>query len=410
MVAAMVLGILHLGSQSSSAVEFCNTTPIVGTGGIGPAAPYPSPITVSGLTGTVTDVNVRLLDVRTRGDNNSPPQHWVEDADVMVSAPNNAGVILMSDAGGDNNETSGPVVDADLTFDQQAPTQLPADTGPLTSGTYRPVDDDDDVGAQVPANDDNWPAPAPAPTSTSLDTFNGIDPNGTWNLWMVDDQTQAGVNINGGWCIDIITTGGGTPTTVTPTTATPTTMTPTTMTPTTMTPTTMTPTTMTPTTVTPTTMTPTTMTPTTMTPTPTTSAPTTTSTTFPAGTCGGLTPTIVGSGGDDNLVGTAGPDVIAGGGGADTIAGLGGDDVICGGDGNDQILGGDGADRIFGDAGIDQIYGENGADTVSGGADSDRLFGGNDNDALSGDAGIDQCIGEAGTDTAAGCELVIDVP
>ena len=363
-VAAMVLAILNLTSRSSLAVEFCNTTPIIGTGGIGPAAPYPSPIVVSGLTGTVTDVNVRLLDVRTRGDNNSPPQHWAEDADVMVSAPNNAGVILMSDAGGNNDVTSGPVVDADLTFDQQAPTQLPADTGPLTSGTYRPVDDDDDVGAQVPANDDNWPAPAPAPSSASLNTFNGIDPNGTWNLWMVDDQTQAGVDINGGWCIDITTTGGG----GTSTTSTSTTMA------------------------------------------TTTSSTSTTSTTFPAGTCGGRTPTIVGTGGDDNLVGTAGPDVIAGGGGADTIAGLGGDDVICGGDGNDQILGGDGADRIFGDAGIDQIYGENGADTLSGGADSDRLFGGNDNDALSGDAGIDQCIGDAGTDTAAGCELVIDVP
>jgi hypothetical protein len=42
---------------------------------------------VSGLTGTITDVNVRLLGITTAGDNNNPPEHWVEDVDVMLSSP-----------------------------------------------------------------------------------------------------------------------------------------------------------------------------------------------------------------------------------------------------------------------------------------------------------------------------------
>ena len=342
----MVLGVLSVSSTPSFAVQFCNTTPIIGPGGTGPANVYPSSIVVSGLTGTVTDVNVTLLDVSTTGDNNSPPQHWVEDADVLVSAPNNSNVILMSDAGGNNDLTSGPVVDADLTFDDQAPNQLPADTGPLVSGTYRPVDDDDDVGPQPGFEQDVWASPAPTPSnSTSLSTFNGIDPNGTWNLWLVDDQTQGAVRINGGWCVDILTTGGGGTTTTLP-------------------------------------------------PTTTTLPPTTTtSTTAPPGLlCDGRTPTIVGTSGGERIVGTAGPDVIMGLGGDDQILGLGGDDVICAGAGNDQLIGGEGNDRLFGEAGSDYVVGENG------------------NDALNGGTEADQCHGGAGTDSAVACEGITGTP
>ena len=113
----IVVGILQLTSGTSYAVEFCNTAPIETQFGAGPAVPYPSPITVSGLTGTVTDVNVRLLGITTRGDNNNPPQHWVEDVDVMLSSPDNRTAILMSDAGGDNNNSSGPVNGVNLTLD-----------------------------------------------------------------------------------------------------------------------------------------------------------------------------------------------------------------------------------------------------------------------------------------------------
>jgi hypothetical protein len=288
-VAAMVAGFLNLTSGASFAVQFCNTAPIPGTGGTGPSGLYPSPIVVSGLSGTVTDVNVSLIRIRTRGDNNSPPQHWVEDIDVMVSAPTpSKNVTLMSDAGGDNDISQGPVVDVNLTFDDQAANQLPADVK-FASGTYRPVDDDDDMGEAQPV--DVWDAPAPTPTeSTSLSTFNGIDPNGTWNLWVVDDTNQAATDINGGWCVDILTTGGGggttstsTSTTLGPTTSTST-STSTTLAPTTST-STSTSTTLAPTTST-STSTSTTLAPTTSTSTststtlaPTTSTSTSTSTT-----------------------------------------------------------------------------------------------------------------------------------
>jgi pimeloyl-ACP methyl ester carboxylesterase len=85
-----------------------------------------------------------------------------------------------------------------------------------------------------------------------------------------------------------------------------------------------------------------------------------------AQTCDGLSVTIAGTAGDDDLVGTMGADVIAGLGGNDRIKGLEGDDVICGGAGDDDLLGDEGADRLFGDAGND---------TMEGGVDDDRCDG-----------------------------------
>jgi Ca2+-binding RTX toxin-like protein len=79
--------------------------------------------------------------------------------------------------------------------------------------------------------------------------------------------------------------------------------------------------------------------------------------------CNGLTPTIVGTAGNDTIAGGSGRDVILALAGNDTIKGNDGDDVVCGGDGNDTIEGGNGADWIDGGGGSDSIRGDNGYDT-----------------------------------------------
>ena len=89
--------------------------------------------------------------------------------------------------------------------------------------------------------------------------------------------------------------------------------------------------------------------------------------------CGGLTPTLVGTNGDDRIDGTSGVDVIVGGAGNDRIRGLGGNDVICGGAGNDRIIGGPGADRLFGGFGDDDLAGSAGRDILTGGPGNDYL-------------------------------------
>src|SRR5680860_407267 len=74
-------------------------------------------------------------------------------------------------------------------------------------------------------------------------------------------------------------------------------------------------------------------------------------------TCGGRTPTKVGTSANEIIRGTSGADVIHGLGGRDLIFGSGGDDVICGGDGNDAIAGDAGRDQLDGGLGVDACNG-----------------------------------------------------
>ncbi len=173
---------------------FCNTGPI-GVPASGPAQPYPSNITVSGLTGTLSKVTAALNGV----------SHAVPvDLDILLAGPvAGMNLVLLSDAGGTSAVTGRNVV-----LDDAAAASVPA---PLTSGTFRPTDDDSD-GADL------FPAPAPIPTTaTGLATFNGSAPNGTWSLWVIDDATGDAGSISGGWCVTLTTTA---PTTTT-VTATP---------------------------------------------------------------------------------------------------------------------------------------------------------------------------------------------
>jgi hypothetical protein len=408
---AMVVAafLVPLVSTGSGAVQVCNnnnpitfTPPPQPTQAVLPLLPYPSEINVTGFTGSITDVNVIL---------NGFTYPAPEDIDLLLVAPNGTSVLVMSDIGGPNDGVFRRVTNINLVFDDQAAANAPVDEQ-LGSGTFRPTDDDIDEMQFVPDNAEFFPAPAPAVGGSALTAFNGLDPNGVWRLYVVDDEPgPPEPGSFSGWCIDITTSVTGTtaPTTTGPTTTTTTTgpTTTTTTTAPTTTTTTTAPTTTTTTAPTTTTTAPTTTTtaaPTTTTTGPTTTTtvgpttttttgPTTTTTTGPApGTCDGLTPTIVGTSGNDNMFGTPGNDVIVGGGGNDSISGLRGNDVICGGAGNDRLIGGDGDDRLFGEAG------------------SDQLFGGPGNDTLNGGLNADQCFGEAGTDTAAACETISGLP
>lgn len=132
----------------------------------------------------------------------------------------------------------------------------------------------------------------------------------------------------------------------------------------------------------------------------------------------GLTPTIVGTAGNDNLTGTPGDDVIFGLGGNDKIAGRGGNDIICGGDGNDELSGGNGNDELYGDDGADKLAGDRGNDDLYAGTGAgDQLAGGNGDDRLDAFDGVgddasiagkhvagDTCVGDAG-DFEAQCEF-----
>jgi hypothetical protein len=173
-------GLLVAGPGLVRGATFSNATPVnlpVGA----PASPYPSPIAVSQITGTVTRVAVTL---------NNLSHVFPDDLDVLLVGPGGQKVMLMSDAGGGN-----AVNNINLTFAHGSGATLP-DAGQITSGTFEPTDYQ--AGESLPG-----PAP-PGPYETDLTVFNGANPNGTWQLFTHDDATfNGGGSIGGGWRLDL---------------------------------------------------------------------------------------------------------------------------------------------------------------------------------------------------------------
>jgi uncharacterized repeat protein (TIGR01451 family)/uncharacterized delta-60 repeat protein len=149
---------------------------------VGPAVPYPSTITVSNITEVIKRVEVTL-------DNVAHPSP--ADLDVLLVGPQGQQVLLMSDAGA-NLALSG----AFIRFAGDSTNALP-DAAQITNGTYHPTD-------YPPA--EVFPAPAPAgPYDTNFAVFNATSPNGTWSLYVVDDQSGGSGAIAGGWRLTIFT-------------------------------------------------------------------------------------------------------------------------------------------------------------------------------------------------------------
>jgi len=146
------------------------------------ATPYPSSIAVSGMTGVVTRVQVTLL-----GLNHSYP----DDIDMLLVAPGGRKTLLMSDAGG-----TFPITDANIIFDDTAP-PIP-NSSEIVSGTYAP--------ANWQAGSDIFSSPAPAgPYSSALGILGGINPNGTWSLYIADDIPENEGSLAEGWSLSIST-------------------------------------------------------------------------------------------------------------------------------------------------------------------------------------------------------------
>ena len=214
-VLALALG-AGASSIASAQTQFTNATPIAVADGTRPnpglGAPYPSVIVVSGLSGTLIDVNVRV---------NGLTSTFPDDMALLLVAPNGARMVIQSDAGGDTDVTN-----LTYTLDDQAGSALP-DGGPLTSGTFRPTSAGDNdtfpiSGVDPPPVDcqppGECPQPAPAGTATLNGTFGGIDPNGSWKLYAVDQGPGDVHTLTGGWTIEITASGAPTPTeTSTPT-------------------------------------------------------------------------------------------------------------------------------------------------------------------------------------------------
>src|SRR5688572_18168171 len=103
---------LFVGVVNANAATYCSVGSIP-VSGSSTANSYPAAINVTGLTGTVTDVNVRLHNL-THG--------TIDDVAVAVEAPNGQSIMLMSGVG------RFQVTDATLTIDDEAGQQFQSET------------------------------------------------------------------------------------------------------------------------------------------------------------------------------------------------------------------------------------------------------------------------------------------
>lgn len=154
------------------------------------ADPYPAMIDVQGFKrARIVDVNLTLRNLN---------HTYSKDVDVLLVAPGGRNAIVMGDAGSDLSALEAEVSNITVTLDDEAAQPLPEGDGkPLTAGSFQPSNFDG-------PSSDNFGIPAPTPSGNdALSTFDGINPNGQWRLFIVDDAAGDTGSLAGGWTLEI---------------------------------------------------------------------------------------------------------------------------------------------------------------------------------------------------------------
>src|SRR6185503_14904822 len=186
---AAVLNFSNPSSISLNEPSTPHTAPTV-------AVPYPSTISVAGVTDPVSTIRVILNNIN---------QSRMDDVEMLLVSPTGVKFVILSDAGG-----SVAPLGLNITLADSGAGQVP-DAGPIATGTYQPtcVDSANNINTAFPAPAPAGPylAAAPRGAATFASAFAGINVNGTWSLYVVDDTVnspQTGA-ITGGWVVEITT-------------------------------------------------------------------------------------------------------------------------------------------------------------------------------------------------------------
>jgi hypothetical protein len=298
LVGLMAAATLVAAPATAGAATFSNPAPIT-IPDSGKADPYPSTIAVTGLPGAVTNVRATLSGVS---------HTWPDDVLSLLVAPNGQRTNLMSNVCGGNTT---PLDGATFTFDDAASSTLPGEDQ-CVSGTYKPsVEEKPKFPAPAPPGV-NGPPPG-ATTTAAMSALNGSPANGTWQLFVFDDNAVDEGSIEGGWSLELLTnpTAGTTKSTCGGLAATI------------------------------------------------------------VGTTGN--DEIVGTSNLDVIAAQAGNDTVFGLDGNDVVCGNQGKDKIRGGPGNDKLRGNRGQDTLRGNRGNDILRGGKQSDTCFGGKGDDTL-------------------------------------
>jgi hypothetical protein len=149
-------------------------------------------IAVHGLKGLTTRVKVKLDEFVSRGSNTT---------DVLLVSPTGQKMLLMSDVGASSIvQQQLPLFAGTLIFDDSATSLLPQGLS-YSAGTYKPTNYGGGDTLTAPAPAGPYQSPAPAGQATLASTFNGLDPNGTWSLYI---QNSREMLVNG-WSLSFET-------------------------------------------------------------------------------------------------------------------------------------------------------------------------------------------------------------
>jgi uncharacterized repeat protein (TIGR01451 family) len=147
----------------------------------GPANPYPSDITVSGITNDISKITVTISNM---------VHAYPHDVGMLLVGPTGADSVLMS-AAGEYSAMTNPVT---ITFDQSASVAIPAE-GQIVSGTYQPAEYN---------TSDYYPSNAPVgPYNANLAVFGNVVPNGSWALYIYDSAAGDAGAISNGWSLTL---------------------------------------------------------------------------------------------------------------------------------------------------------------------------------------------------------------
>ncbi len=168
--------------------DFANPTPIsLLTTNDKPASAslYPSTISVNGMKGRITQIDVVLHDI-----SHTAPG----EVEALLVGPNGQRSIVIANVCG-----TGDLTDARLRLSSEATLTVP-DQATSCPGNWEPT--------SATGNPIAFSAPAPAGTvaSASFAVFLGTNPNGTWRLFVQDENGPADPGaIAGGWDLEIDT-------------------------------------------------------------------------------------------------------------------------------------------------------------------------------------------------------------
>jgi subtilisin-like proprotein convertase family protein len=179
----------RLGTFNTQDTTFSNpaaiTIPATGAG-----SPYPSNITVAGVTGNVSKVSVTLTNIS---------HTFPSDVDVLLVGPTGQKFIVMSDVIGSTDWTG-----QTITLDDAAAALVPSSGAPA-SGSFKPTNYTAGDTFNAPAPAGPYLTPATVGSDTFASAFGGLDPNGTWGLYVVDDASGDSGSIAGGWSLTVTT-------------------------------------------------------------------------------------------------------------------------------------------------------------------------------------------------------------